>query len=138
MDTQLEDQPRPPCPPGVKAKTKQDEYDEWYGQESAKAGKPPAGLQWEEDGLDKDRRVAEQFAATIVQRMDEGGKRPSDSEVLACLRLWAFRKNSWRTNVIPAGETYVLSDTLGAVRRLTGGETRATDATKRHPQWFAS
>ena len=32
--------------------------------------------------------------------------------------------------MIPAGEDYVLSETLGAVRRLTGGETRATGTGK--------
>ena len=107
------DNPARPCPPVARAKTRQDDLDEWYGRDDAKAGKPPVGPQLEDEGLTEGRQAAEQFAAAVVQRADQGGEGPTDFEVLSCPRLWAFRKNFWRTNVIPEGETYVLSDTLG-------------------------
>ena len=35
--------------------------------------------------------------------------------------------------MIPVSQSHVLSDTLGAVRRLTGGAKRVTDSTKQFP-----
>ena len=41
-------------------------------------------------------------------------------QVLAVLRLWAFKKNRDRLNVLPVGDEWVLSETIGLTRSRTG------------------
>ena len=59
----------------------------------------------------------------------------SDDDVLAVLRLWHFKENRTRTNVIPEGATSVHSDTLGVVRSRTGAVV-ATQLTVKYQYVF--
>ena len=44
----------------------------------------------------------------------------SDDDVLSVLRLWYFKQNQTRANVIPVGSTSVFSDNLGLVKTRVG------------------
>ena len=61
--------------------------------------------------------------------------RISDDDVLAVLRMWHFKENKTRTNVIPEGATSVHSDTLGVVRSRTGAVV-ATQLTMKYQSVF--
>ena len=58
-----------------------------------------------------------------------------DEDVLEVLRRWCFESNKTRTNVFPAGATYVHSDTMGAVRNRVG-RVVPTKKTIKHPAFF--
>ena len=60
----------------------------------------------------------------------------SDEDVLDVLRKWYFKSNRDRTNVFPAGATYVHSDTLGAIRTRVG-RVVPTKITMKNPAVFA-
>ena len=44
----------------------------------------------------------------------------TDQDVLDVLRVWLFKANKTRANVLPQGTTFVHSDMLGVVRSRTG------------------
>ena len=78
------------------------------------------------------RRKAEERAKTLLE---ERGERMRDEDALELLRLWRFKKNKTRTNVMSEKQTWVYSDTLGVVRSRTGVFC-LTQATRRHPHFF--
>ncbi len=63
------------------------------------------------------------------------GRMVTDSEVLRVLRQWSFRKNRNRKNVLPLGNDYVESDTLGIVA-TRDGRVRLSKQTRRHTNLF--
>ena len=65
--------------------------------------------------MPRSRRGADVLAQERLKR-----PRIADGDVLDVLRLWHFKENTTRTNVIPEGVTSVQSDTLGVVRSRTG------------------
>mmetsp|Transcript_60869 Transcript_60869/g.177926 ORF Transcript_60869/g.177926 Transcript_60869/m.177926 type:complete len:426 (-) Transcript_60869:101-1378(-) len=86
-----------------------------------------------------ERRVADALAAQKLK----SGKKIRDGDVTEALELWGFCQNVGRLNVLPEGQKYVYSDTLGAIRRRTGG-FGITPPTRRYPnftkllnQWLA-
>merc|ERR1719188_1841959 len=60
-------------------------------------------------------------------------QRITDDDVACTLKDWQFGKNSGRLNVIPDGQNFVFSDTLGILRdRL--GDIHVTAATTLYPE----
>jgi len=110
----------------------------WYNKELAKNlsldyrdlfGTPDSSI------LRGHRLVAQREARRRLEEADREGRRISDEDVLSSLKEWAFIKNSARSNVIPEGQEWVWSDTLGLIRdRL--GSIHTTQATKLYPEVF--
>ena len=63
----------------------------------------------------RSRRAAHELALRCLSK-DE----VSDDDVLSVLRLWHFKANKIRVNVMPEGTTSVFSDTLGLVKTRVG------------------
>ena len=63
----------------------------------------------------RSRRAAHELALQCLTK-DE----VSENDVLSVLRLWYFKANKVRVNVMPQGVTSVYSDTLGLVRTPVG------------------
>jgi len=76
------------------------------------------------------RRVADALSAKKLL----AGKEIADGDVAEALSTWGFCQNTGRLNVLPAGHKYVYSDTLGAIRRRTGG-FGITPPTTRYPNF---
>lgn len=82
------------------------------------------------------RREAQQEAARILKDAKADGNRPiTDDDVLRCLRLWGFKENQNRGNVMPEGATFVHSDTIGLIKMSTCERTLVTCGTKRYPEF---
>lgn len=67
-----------------------------------------------------ERLVADRMAQMILEKCEEENRRVTNKEVVTVMQVWAFKKNETRLNVMPEGQTYVHSDTLGLVRHRTG------------------
>uniref|UniRef100_A0A7S1KW40 Uncharacterized protein n=1 Tax=Alexandrium catenella TaxID=2925 RepID=A0A7S1KW40_ALECA len=108
----------------------------WYNKELAKN----LGLDYKDlfgtsdpSILRAHRLVAQREARSRLEAAEREGRRISDDDVLATLKQWAFIKNAARSNVIPEGQEWVWSDTLGLIRdRL--GSIHTTPATKLYPE----
>lgn len=81
------------------------------------------------------RREAQTKARQILDRVKKEGRPVMDSEVLACLQLWGFKENTNRGNVMPDGEKFVHSDTIGMIKMSTCERTLLTLGTKRYPEF---
>jgi hypothetical protein len=81
------------------------------------------------------RREAQEKAKEFLKAADEGGRKIKDYEVLECLRLWGFKENTNRTNVMPDGAKFVHSDTIGIIKMSTCERTLVTVGTKRYPEF---
>lgn len=79
-----------------------------------------------------ERLMADRLAQLVLDTAEEQGRRVTDREVLAVLKLWHFKKNEARQNVLPDGQKWVHSDTLGLVRSRTGAWC-ITSATQEYP-----
>lgn len=106
--------------------------------------KPPAlrGRDANEE-VGRCRLIADGMAASILRDADEKKILISDEAVLLTLRAWGFHLNRLRTNVIPAGQDGVFSDTLGLTRSRAGITTmsslsrRYQNITKLLMTWFS-
>ena len=78
--------------------------------------------------MPRSRRVANQRAVDLLANKET----IADDDVLQVLRLWLFKQNKNRQNVLPLGATSVHSDTLGLVRSRMG-RVVATRFTKQYP-----
>lgn len=82
------------------------------------------------------RREAQDKAKEILKACEADGNRAvTDNEVLACLRLWGFKENANRSNVMPDGSKFVYSDTIGIIKMSTCERTLLTVGTKRYPEF---
>lgn len=82
------------------------------------------------------RREAQDKARGILKAATaEGGRPITDEEVLSCLRLWGFKENVNRSNVMPEGTKFVHSDTIGIIKMSTCERTLLTVGTKRYPEF---
>jgi len=82
------------------------------------------------------RREAQEKAKQILKAADEaGGRMIKDYEVLECLRLWGFKENTNRSNVMPDGDKFVYSDTVGIIKMSTCERTLVTVGSKRYPEF---
>jgi len=66
--------------------------------------------------LDAARKSADNVAKSLVQKK----ARTTNADVLKVLKKWAYHKNDVRINVMPDGDKFVFSDTLGLVRTRDG------------------
>lgn len=79
---------------------------------------PVSRLRRKENYLQHRRRLQ---ACAVARIKLKAGTPISDDDVLEVLRVWSFTMNPVRKNVIPEGESWVFSDTMGLVRsRCTG------------------
>jgi hypothetical protein len=87
-----------------------------------------------EDGVYEtaDTRNGRLVADAIALSKLQGGGRITEQDVTDCLRVWGFVQNYGRLNVLPGERKWVYSDTLGAIKRRTGG-FGLTPPTKRYP-----
>mmetsp|Transcript_109587 Transcript_109587/g.244693 ORF Transcript_109587/g.244693 Transcript_109587/m.244693 type:complete len:342 (-) Transcript_109587:38-1063(-) len=97
---------------------------------------------FENDEVGRQRLVADGLAAQQLEMA--GGDGISDKAVLTVLRAWGFYPNGQRGNVIPQGQEWVYSDTLGLIR-CRDGRVALTQLSKRYPsftklltRWFHS
>lgn len=82
------------------------------------------------------RREAQDRAREILRAADqEGGRRITDDEMLSCLKLWGFKENTNRGNVMPDGVEFVHSDTVGLIKMSTCERTLVTTGSKRYPEF---
>ena len=99
-------------------------------------GKMPQLLSGETAEIQHGRLMADAAAKDILARAEAGAK-ITDQDVLRVFRQWGFKKNDVRVNVIPEGEQWVFSDTLGLLRDRRGQDL-LTGATRAYPQVVAS
>mmetsp|Transcript_133272 Transcript_133272/g.344889 ORF Transcript_133272/g.344889 Transcript_133272/m.344889 type:complete len:991 (+) Transcript_133272:80-3052(+) len=78
------------------------------------------------------RLLADRTAQVVLEAVEKDGRRVTDCEVLSVLRLWMFKKNETRQNVLPEGQQWVHSDTFGLIRSRTG-QYMVTNATREYP-----
>ena len=83
--------------------------------------------------MQRGRLQAETAAADILARVNAERSKVTDRDVLLVFRLWCFRKNDIRANVIPEGMQWVYSDTLGLIRDRCG-QYIMTAPTKAYPR----
>lgn len=81
------------------------------------------------------RREAQQKAKEFLAAADSEKRMIMDSEILECLRLWGFKENSNRSNVMPDGAKFVYSDTIGIIKMSTCERTLLTVGSKRYPEF---
>lgn len=81
------------------------------------------------------RLVALREAKQRLADAEKEGRSVSDEDVAACLKAWAFMKNAARQNVIPGGQKWVWSDTIGLIRDRCGN-THITPPTKLYPEFI--
>lgn len=89
---------------------------------------------WETPEMYARRAIANAQAKDILALATSEGRKISDFEVLSALRLWDFRQNVTRQNVMREGETFVYSDTVGIVADRTG-HLLAKEETRNHPEF---
>ena len=95
-------------------------------------GKMPQLLSGETAEIQHGRLMADAAAKDILARAEAGAK-ITDQDVLRVFRQWGFKKNDVRVNVIPEGEQWVFSDTLGLLRDRCG-RYLLSGPTKAYPQ----
>jgi len=78
------------------------------------------------------RSVAQEQAREMLEAVDREKRKVTDFEVLQVLRLWDFRENTTRLNVMLPGMTHVYSDTMGLVADRTG-HILSKEETRRYP-----
>jgi hypothetical protein len=79
-----------------------------------------------------DIRLQRRVAEAIAKERLNSGKKITDADVTEVLEHWGFGENTARLNVMPGGQKYVYSDTLGAIRARSFG-FGSTPPTKRYP-----
>lgn len=81
-----------------------------------------------------DIRLQRRVADALCEKKLRTGKKITDADVAQVLENWGFCQNTGRLNVLPEGLKYVYSDTIGAIRRRTGG-FGITPPTSRYPNF---
>jgi len=75
------------------------------------------------------RLKAQEMAKLVLQDVEKTGRKVTDRDVLACLRLWGFKQNGNRHNVMKEGQEFVFSDTLGVLGGYDGSVIVPTSTT---------
>jgi len=78
------------------------------------------------------RLLADRTAQVVLEAVQKEGRRVTEHEVLSVLRLWQFKKNDTRLNVLPEGQEWVHSDTFGLIRSRDG-RYMVTNPTREYP-----
>jgi len=79
-----------------------------------------------------DIRLQRRVAEAIAKQRLRSGKKITYDDVQEMLEHWGFTENGNRFNVMPDGQKYVYSDTIGAIRARCFG-FGSTPPTKRYP-----
>jgi len=66
------------------------------------------------------RQVASRLAASLLAERSKAGELVTEKDVLSVLRAWGFKENVDRPNVIPEGQEFVYSDTVGLQKARDG------------------
>jgi len=82
--------------------------------------------------LHASRIEAATMATLILEEADRQRRGVTDSDMLHVLRLWGFKQNTTRHNVMPEGTAWVNSDTLGLIAGYDG-TVSANAATRHYP-----
>lgn len=85
------------------------------------------------DYMSEKRKSANDMAKEMVETAEKQGRKITEAEVLKVLRQWRFAKNDTRQNVLPEGQEYVFSDTLGLIR-ARDGRYMEKEATREFPE----
>ena len=93
----------------------------------------PDTISGENVEMQRGRLQADAAAADILARAEAECGKITDADVLHVFRLWSFRRNDIRLNVIPEGQQWVYSDTLGLLRDRCG-RYLLTAPTKSYPR----
>jgi len=111
----------------------------WYRRELAKN----LGLSYKDLAVGKGgsesmimrahRLVAQREAKQFLELAAKEGRWVTDDEVLKTLTRWAFARNVARTNVMPGGQDWVWSDTLGLLRDRCG-DIHLTTSSRNYPE----
>jgi len=78
------------------------------------------------------RSMADKTAKSIIAECEASGRKVTEQDVLKVLQDWAFRHNETRLNVMPEGQKFVFSDTLGLIPSRDG-RIMATKYTLEYP-----
>lgn len=79
-----------------------------------------------------DIRLQRRVTEALAQQKLKTGKKITESDVTEALEHWGFCENNNRLNVMPDGQKYVYSDTIGAIKQRTG-TFAPTPPTRRYP-----
>jgi hypothetical protein len=79
-----------------------------------------------------DIRLQRRVGEAIAKEKLKSGRKISDADMQEVLEHWGFSENIARLNVMPEGQKYVYSDTIGAIRARSFG-FGSTPPTKRYP-----
>ena len=82
-----------------------------------------------------ERAKANDFVKQILAQLLPNGA-PSDDSAPNALCLWGFMRNTNRVNVLPEGESWVYSDTLGLVMKRASQSPGIPNATVDHDAFF--
>ncbi|CAE7718191.1 pgsA [Symbiodinium sp. CCMP2592] len=78
------------------------------------------------------RLVANRTAGEIMAQAEKKKRAISSDDINRILKCWAFAKNPFRVNVMPQGQQWVKSDTLGLLRDR-GGKLIVTRPAREYP-----
>lgn len=78
------------------------------------------------------RMEAQAVAGLILSEAERTGKKISDADLLAVLKLWEFKQSTTRQNVMKEGVEWVNSDTLGLLASYDGA-LLVSNSTKHYP-----
>jgi len=79
------------------------------------------------------RLVAQREAKKALESARRANRKVGEDDVLGVLHAWAFAKNPFRQNVMPEGQEWVWSDTLGLIRDRVG-DIHLTPPTRNYPE----
>jgi len=77
------------------------------------------------------RLHATAMASMVLEDIAKSHRKVSDRDLVSVLRLWGFKENSTRQNVMKEGQSFVFSDTLGLVAGYDGS-VMVTQATSEY------
>lgn len=86
----------------------------------------------EESNENADIRLQRRVAEAICNKKLSSGKKLTEKDVQEALDHWGFTENTSRVNVLPGGQKFVYSDTIGAIRKRHFGFS-STPPTRRYP-----
>jgi len=66
------------------------------------------------------RLAANELAKMVLEDCKKNKRKLTERDVVSVLRMWGFKENTSRGNVLPEGQTHVFSDTLGLVSNYKG------------------
>jgi len=113
------------------ARINQLKYSKKYGVDTSALRK---GTWAESPGMMAERLRAAETAAKILSAAEAEKRKITSDDVLQVLRLWRFRKNGTRVDVMPEGTKTISCDRLGVQRKNGEDINIASQETLHYPQ----